>query len=220
MKAFLVPPICLVLIFFMCLTAHAQSTSRNPMRGIGPQGGPSATSGIVKPGPEEAKPEGLKKHWLEGDEDFKDQVRSCYQLSSTLIQHIRDIKKMTVTSPVNWSEVSAQVDDLQRGIQTLNEQQDAFTQKLNNGQRHWWEATLQKMTRAQLIVPERVEEVRQNLAAAPPEPSKTAGALNRLEEPIREWNQSYKQVATDINVQNLERGRSIRGLPSAQNPPR
>ena len=93
--------------------------------------------------------------WLQGDEQQQEQLAGCYRLSALLAYHSREIRKMLVVSEVNWKEVTAQYEDLKRGIALLMEKHEQFALELNNGQRSWWERQLQEIMALQLQLNEQ-----------------------------------------------------------------
>lgn len=211
-----------LLWFFSVLPADAQvggsSRDRSP-RPIGP-----TAPGMRGTQEQQQEERSTQRHvWLQGDERQQEQLSGCFQLSATLAQHSRDIRKMLVASEVNWKNVAVQYADLKREIRLLTDKHEKFSLELNNGQRSWWQSQLQGIMTIQLQLHDRIEAIGRDLDGGNPESVPMVKAFTDLEGQFRRWSQLYGQIGADMNMPDLEQlsvpGR-IRGLPGAQNPGR
>lgn len=203
---------------------HSQvgSSTRDRMaRPIGPQGYGSRG---VQEQPQQQEDRSVQRGaWLRGDDRQQEQLTGCFGLSSTLAQHTRDIRKLLTAGSVNWKEVAGQLEDLQRGVALLSERHEQFALGLNNGQRSWWEKSLQDIMSIQLALSDRMGEIDRNLKKEKPEAVPMTKALGDLEGQFRKWHNTYGQIASDMGLEAVEPRSSsgaIRGLPGAQGPGR
>ncbi|HET6490719.1 MAG TPA: hypothetical protein VFG28_13270 [Syntrophales bacterium] len=200
---------------------HAQSRDAKPPKQIGPVS-PSekAKQGQVDQPEERQAP---RNAWLQGDEKQQEKLTGCFRLSSVLYQHALAIRKMLIVSEVDWKEVAAQYEDLKRGTQQLMEKHEEFTMQLNNGQRSWWERQLQDIMLIELQLNERSEAIGRQLNGEKPGSAQLAKVFADLEGQFRKWNNYYRQIGADMNIQDLEQQAApivIRGITGAQNPKR
>ena len=216
----LVPVVFVLLGFLFALTAEAQigSSSKDRARPIGPTA-PGAR------GPQEPQEERQiqRNAWLQGDEQQQEQLVGCYRLSALLAVHSRQIRKMLVATDIQWKEVSAQYEDLNRGFAQLTEKHEQFALGLNNGQQSWWERPLQEIMALQLQLLEQMEPIGRGLKGERPESVPMVKAFTTLDNQFRKWNRAYGQIGADMKIQDLEQRADpgkIRGLPGAQNPGR
>ncbi len=214
----LVTVVFVLLGFLFVLTAEAQvgSSSKDRVRPIGPTGtkGPPEQQ-------EERQPQ--RNAWLQGDEQQQEQLVGCYRLSATLAQHSRDIRKTLIATDIQWKEMAAQSEDLNRGFALLTEKHEMFALGLNNGQRSWWERPLQEIMALQLQLNEQLVSIGRGLNSERPEKLPMVKAFTDLENQFRKWNRVYGQIGADMKIQDLEQLAApgkIRGLPGAQNPGR
>lgn len=205
------------------MAVHAQagsSTRDRTARPIGPQG---YNSRGVQEQPQQEERSIQRNAWLRGDDRQQEQLAGCFGLSATLVQHVRDIRKMTTAGAVDWKEVAGHVEDLQRGVALLSERHGQFAVGLNNGQRSWWEKPLQDIMSIELKLSDRVGAIERELKGEKPEAVPMTKALNDLEGQFRKWHNIYGQIADDMGLE-VEASRSssgvIRGLPGAQGPGR
>jgi hypothetical protein len=214
----LVTVVFVLLGFLFALTAEAQvgSSSKDRVRPIGPTG--------TKGQPEQQEERQIQRNaWLQGDEQQQEQLVGCYRLSALLAFHSREIRKMLVTTDIQWKEVSAQYEDLSRGFAQLTEKHEQFALGLNNGQQSWWERPLQEIMAIQLQLLEQMEPIGRGLKAERPESVPMVKAFTTLDNQFRKWNRVYGQIGADMKIQDLEQltaPSKIRGLPGAQNPGR
>lgn len=214
----LVPVVFVLLGFLFVLTAEAQvgSSSKDRVRPIGPTG--------TKGPPEQQEERQIQRNaWLQGDEQQQEQLVGCYRLSALLAFHAREIRKMLVATDIQWKEVSAQYEDLNRGFAQLTEKHEMFALGLNNGQRSWWERPLQEIMALQLQLNEQLVSIRRGLNSERPEKLPMVKAFTDLDDQFRKWNRVYGQIGADMKIEDLEQLAApgkIRGLPGAQNPGR
>jgi hypothetical protein len=217
----LVTVVFVLLGFLFALSAEAQvgSSSKDRVRPIGPSA-PGAK------GPQEQQQEERqiqRNAWLQGDEQQQEQLVGCYRLSATLSQHSRDIRKMLIVTDIQWKEIAAQSEDLNRGFALLTEKHEMFALGLNNGQRSWWERPLQEIMALQLQLNEQLVSIGRGLNGEKPEKLPMVKAFTDLDNQFRKWNRVYGQIGADMKIQDLEQLAApgkIRGLPGAQNPGR
>ena len=216
----LVPVVFVMLGFLFALTAEAQigSSSKDRARPIGP------TAPGTKGPPEQQEERQIPRNaWLQGDEQQQEQLVGCYRLSALLAFHSRQIRKMLVATDIQWKEVSAQYEDLNRGFAQLTEKHEQFALGLNNGQQSWWERPLQEIMALQLQLLEQMEPIGRGLKGERPESVPMVKAFTTLDNQFRKWNRAYGQIGADMKIQDLEQltaPSKIRGLPGAQNPGR
>ena len=214
----LVTLVFVLLGFLFALTAEAQigSSSKDRVRPIGPTG--------TKGPPEQQEERQIQRNaWLQGDEQQQEQLVGCYRLSALLAFHSREIRKMLVATDINWKEVSAQYEDLNRGFAQLTEKHEQFALGLNNGQQSWWERPLQEIMALQLQLNEQLVSIGRGLTSERPEKLPMVKAFTDLDNQFRKWNRVYGQIGADMKIEDLEQlaaPRKIRGLPGAQNPGR
>lgn len=214
----LVTVVFVLLGFLFALAAEAQvgSSSKDRVRPIGPTG--------TKGPPEQQEERQIQRNaWLQGDEQQKEQLVGCYRLSALLAFHAREIRKMLVATDIQWKEVSAQYEDLNRGFAQLTEKHEQFAIGLNNGQQSWWERPLQEIMALQLQLFEQMEPIGRGLKGERPESVPMVKAFSDLDNQFRKWNRVYGQIGADMKIQDLEQltaPSKIRGLPGAQNPGR
>ena len=214
----LVTVVFVLLGFLFVLTAEAQvgSSSKDRVRPIGPTG--------TKGPPEQQEERQIQRNaWLQGDEQQQEQLVGCYRLSALLAFHAREIRKMLVATDIQWKEVSAQYEDLNRGFAQLTEKHEQFAIGLNNGQQSWWERPLQEIMALQLQLLEQMEPIGRGLKGERPESVPMVKAFTTLDNQFRKWNRVYGQIGADMKIQDLEQltaPSKIRGLPGAQNPGR
>lgn len=193
---------------------------RSAAKPIGPQG---YSKGRPEPQQQPDAAAAQRNAWLQGDERQQDQLTGCYQLSETLARHSRDIRKMVVGEGTKWKDVSAQLEDLGRGVELLTERHEHFVNGLNNGQRSWWEKPLQEIMSIQLLLSERMTAINRDIREGKTETVPMMKAFTDLEGQFRKWNETYGRIATDMGLE-IEQSRSasgvIRGLPGAQGPGR
>ena len=214
----LVTVVFVLLGFLSVLTAEAQmgSSSKDRVRPIGPTG--------TKGPPEQQEERQIQRNaWLQGDEQQQEQLVGCYRLSATLAQHSRDIRKTLIATDIQWKEIAAQSEDLNRGFALLTEKHEMFALGLNNGQRSWWERPLQEIMALQLQLNEQLVSIGRGLNGEKPEKLPMVKAFSDLDNQFRKWNRVYGQIGADMKIQDLEQRADpgkIRGLPGAQNPGR
>jgi hypothetical protein len=214
----LVPVVFVLLGFLFALTAEAQmgSSSKDRVRPIGPTG--------TKGPPEQQEERQIQRNaWLQGDEQQQEQLVGCYRLSALLAFHSREIRKMLVATDIQWKEIAAQSEDLNRGFAQLTEKHEMFALGLNNGQRSWWERPLQEIMALQLQLNEQLVSIGRGLNGEKPEKLPMVKAFSDLDNQFRKWNRVYGQIGADMKIQDLEQRADpgkIRGLPGAQNPGR
>ena len=214
----LVTVVFVLLGFLFALTVEAQvgSSSKDRVRPIGPTG--------TKGPPEQQEERQIQRNaWLQGDEQQQEQLVGCYRLSATLAQHSRDIRKTLIATDIQWKEIAAQSEDLNRGFALLTEKHEMFALGLNNGQRSWWERPLQEIMALQLQLNEQLVLIGRGLNSERPEKLPMVKAFTDLDNQFRKWNRVYGQIGADMKIQDLEQQASpgkIRGLPGAQNPGR
>jgi hypothetical protein len=214
----LVTVVFVLLGFLFVLTVEAQmgSSSKDRMRPIGPTG--------TKGPPEQQEERQIQRNaWLQGDEQQQEQLVGCYRLSATLAQHSRDIRKTLIATDIQWKEIAAQSEDLNRGFALLTEKHEMFALGLNNGQRSWWERPLQEILALQLQLNEQLVSIGRGLNGEKPEKLAMVKAFTDLDNQLRKWNRVYGQIGADMKIQDLEQLAApgkIRGLPGAQNPGR
>lgn len=214
----LVTVVFVLLGILSALTAEAQigSSSKDRVRPIGPTG--------TKGPPEQQEERQIQRNaWLQGDEQQQEQLVGCYRLSALLAFHSREIRKMLVATDIQWKEVSAQYEDLNRGFAQLTEKHEMFALGLNNGQQLWWERPLQEIMALQLQLHEQMESIGRGLNSERPEKLPMVKAFTDLDNQFRKWNRAYGQIGADMKIQDLEQRADpgkIRGLPGAQNPGR
>ena len=202
------------------VSAGAQQRDRSTAKPIGPQGY-SKGKPETQQQPDAATTQ--RNAWLQGDERQQDQLVGCFQLSATLAQHSRDIRKMIAGSETKWKEVAAQFEDLRRGVELLTEKHEGFANGLNNGQRSWWEKTLQEIMGLELQLHEQMDAISRGLGAEKAESFQMVKSLTDLEGRFRKWNQLYGQIGADMNMPDLAQQLNqtrVRGLPGAQGPGR
>jgi hypothetical protein len=214
----LVTVVFVLLGFLFALTAEAQvgSSSKDRVRPSGPTG---------TKGPQEQQEERQiqRNAWLQGDEQQQEQLVGCYRLSATLAQHSRDVRKTLIATDIQWKEIAAQSEDLNRGFAHLTEKHEMFALGLNNGQRSWWERPLQEIMALQLQINEQLVSIGRGLNSERPEKLPMVKAFTDLDNQFRKWNRVYGQIGADMKIQDLEQLAApgkIRGLPGAQNPGR
>jgi hypothetical protein len=216
--AWLVTVVFVLLGFLFALTAEAQmgSSSKDRVRPIGPTG--------TKGPPEQQEERQIQRNaWLQGDEQQQEQLVGCYRLSALLAFHSREIRKMLVATDIQWKEIAAQSEDLNRGFAQLTEKHEMFALGLNNGQRSWWERPLQEIMALQLQLNEQLVSIGRGLNGEKPEKLPMVKAFTDLDNQFRKWNRVYGQIGADMKIQDLEQRADpgkIRGLPGAQNPGR
>jgi hypothetical protein len=216
--AWLVTVVFVLLGFLFVLTAEAQmgSSSKDRVRPIGPTG--------TKGPPEQQEERQIQRNaWLQGDEQQQEQLVGCYRLSALLAFHSREIRKMLVATDIQWKEIAAQSEDLNRGFAQLTEKHEMFALGLNNGQRSWWERPLQEIMALQLQLNEQMVSIGRGLNGEKPEKLPMVKAFTDLDNQLRKWNRVYGQIGADMKIQDLEQRADpgkIRGLPGAQNPGR
>jgi hypothetical protein len=214
----LVTVVFVLLGILSALTAEAQigSSSKDRVRPIGPTG--------TKGPPEQQEERQIQRNaWLQGDEQQQEQLVGCYRLSALLAFHSREIRKMLVATDIQWKEVAAQSDDLNRGFAQLMEKHEMFALGLNNGQRSWWERPLQEIMALQLQLNEQLASIGRGVNGEKPEKLPMVKAFTDLDNQFRKWNRVYGQIGADMKIQDLEQLAApgkIRGLPGAQNPGR
>ena len=214
----LVTVVFVLLGFLSVLTAEAQmgSSSKDRVRPIGPTG--------TKGPPEQQEERQIQRNaWLQGDEQQQEQLVGCYRLSALLAFHSREIRKMLVATDIQWKEIAAQSEDLNRGFALLTEKHEMFALGLNNGQRSWWERPLQEILALQLQLNEQLVSIGRGLNGEKPEKLPMVKAFSDLDNQFRKWNRVYGQIGADMKIQDLEQRADpgkIRGLPGAQNPGR
>ena len=214
----LVTVVFVLLGFLSVLTAEAQmgSSSKDRMRPIGPTG--------TKGPPEQQEERQIQRNaWLQGDEQQQEQLVGCYRLSALLAFHSREIRKMLIATDIQWKEIAAQSEDLNRGFALLTEKHEMFALGLNNGQRSWWERPLQEIMALQLQLNEQLVSIGRGLNGEKPEKLPMVKAFTDLDNQFRKWNRVYGQIGADMKIQDLEQLAApgkIRGLPGAQNPGR
>lgn len=210
----------LLALSLMAVPADAQQRDRSTAKPIGPQGY-SKGKPETQQQPDAATTQ--RNAWLQGDERQQDQLVGCFQLSATLAQHSRDIRKMIVGSETKWKEVAGQFEDLRRGVELLSEKHEGFANGLNNGQRSWWEKTLQEIMALELQLHEQMGAIGRGLSAEKPESFQMVKSFTDLEGRFRKWNQLYGQIGADMNMPDLAQQLNqtrVRGLPGAQGPGR
>ena len=214
----LVTVVFVLLGFLSVLTAEAQmgSSSKDRVRPIGPTG--------TKGPPEQQEERQIQRNaWLQGDEQQQEQLVGCYRLSALLAFHSREIRKMLIATDIQWKEIAAQSEDLNRGFAQLTEKHEMFALGLNNGQRSWWERPLQEIMALQLQLNEQLVSIGRGLNGEKPEKLPMVKAFSDLDNQFRKWNRVYGQIGADMKIQDLEQRADpgkIRGLPGAQNPGR
>jgi len=214
----LVTVVFVLLGFLFVLTAEAQigSSSKDRVRPIGPTG--------TKGPPEQQEERQIQRNaWLQGDEQQQEQLVGCYRLSALLAFHSREIRKMLIATDIQWKEIAAQSEDLNRGFAQLTEKHEMFALGLNNGQRSWWERPLQEIMALQLQLNEQLVSIGRGLNGEKPEKLPMVKAFSDLDNQFRKWNRVYGQIGADMKIQDLEQRADpgkIRGLPGAQNPGR
>ena len=208
--------------FLSVLTAEAQvgSSSRDKMtKPIGP-----SAPGTKGPQDQQQEERQIQRNaWLQGDERQQEQLVGCYRLSATLAQHSRDIRKTLIATDIQWKEIAAQYEDLNRGFAQLTEKHEQFAIGLNNGQQSWWERPLQEIMALQLQLNEQLVSIGRGLNSERPEKLPMVKAFTDLDNQFRKWNRVYGQIGADMKIEDLEQlsaPRKIRGLPGAQNPGR
>jgi hypothetical protein len=212
--------VVLVLLgFLFVLTAEAQvgSSSKDRARPIGP------TAPGLKGSQDQQEERQIQRNaWLEGDEHQKEQLEGCYRLSATLSQQSRDVRKMLIATDVQWKEVAARYEDMNRGVELLTEKHDLFALGLNNGQQSWWERPLHEIRALQLQLREELASIGRGLNGQRPEKVPMVKAFTDLDNQFRKWNRYYGQIGADMNMDLEQRAApgKIRGLPGAQNPGR
>jgi hypothetical protein len=214
----LVTVVFVLLGILSALTAEAQigSSSKDRVRPIGPTG--------TKGPPEQQEERQIQRNaWLQGDEQQQEQLVGCYRLSALLAFHSREIRKMLIATDIQWKEIAAQSEDLNRGFAQLTEKHEMFALGLNNGQRSWWERPLQEIMALQLQLNEQLVSIGRGLNGEKPEKLPMVKAFSDLDNQFRKWNRVYGQIGADMKIQDLEQRADpgkIRGLPGAQNPGR
>jgi hypothetical protein len=214
----LVTVVFVLLGFLSVLTAEAQmgSSSKDRVRPIGPTG--------TKGPPEQQEERQIQRNaWLQGDEQQQELLVGCYRLSALLAFHSREIRKMLVATDIQWKEIAAQSEDLNRGFAQLTEKHEQFALGLNNGQQSWWERPLQEIMALQLQLNEQMVSIGRGLNGEKPEKLPMVKAFTDLDNQFRKWNRVYGQIGADMKIQDLEQRADpgkIRGLPGAQNPGR
>jgi hypothetical protein len=214
----LVAVVFVLLGILSALTAEAQigSSSKDRVRPIGPTG--------TKGPPEQQEERQIQRNaWLQGDEQQQEQLVGCYRLSALLAFHSREIRKMLIATDIQWKEIAAQSEDLNRGFAQLTEKHEMFALGLNNGQRSWWERPLQEIMALQLQLNEQLVSIGRGLNGEKPEKLPMVKAFSDLDNQFRKWNRVYGQIGADMKIQDLEQRADpgkIRGLPGAQNPGR
>jgi hypothetical protein len=217
----LVTVIFVLLGFLLVLTVEAQvggSSRDKTTKPIGPSA--PGTKGQQEQ-QEERQPQ--RSAWLQGDDQQQEQLVGCYRLSTTLAQHSRDVRKMLIATDIQWKEVIAHYEDLNRGFALLTEKHEMFVLGLNNGQRSWWERSLQEIMALQLQLHEQLESISRVLNGERPEKLPMVKAFTDLDNQFRKWNRVYGQIGADMKIVDLEQlaaPSKIRGLPGAQNPGR
>jgi hypothetical protein len=219
----LVSVVFVLLGFLFMLTVEAQ-VGGSPKDRMTKPIGPTAPGDKGKPGQFEQQQERQPQRnaWLQGDERQQEQLVGCYRLSATLAQHSRDIRKIIIATDIQWKEVVAQFEDLNRGVAVLTEKQEQFALGLNNGQQAWWERPLQEIMALQLQLHEQMESIGRGLNSERPEKLPMVKAFTDLDNQFRKWNRAYGQIGADMKIEDLELAApgKIRGLPGAQNPGR
>jgi hypothetical protein len=214
----LVTVVFVLLGILSALTAEAQigSSSKDRVRPIGPTG--------TKGPPEQQEERQIQRNaWLQGDEQQQEQLVGCYRLSALLAFHSREIRKMLIATDIQWKEIAAQSEDLNRGFAQLTEKHEMFALGLNNGQRSWWERPLQEIMALQLQLNEQLVSIGRGLNGEKPEKLPMVKAFTDLDNQFRKWNRVYGQIGADMKIVDLEQlaaPSKIRGLPGAQNPGR
>ena len=218
----LVTVVFVLLGFLFVLTVEAQVGSSSKDRMTKPIG-PSAP-GTKGPQDQQQEERQIQRNaWLQGDERQQEQLVGCYRLSATLAQHSRDIRKILIATDVQWKEIAAQYEDLNRGFAQLTEKHEQFALGLNNGQQSWWERPLQEIMALQLQLNEQLVSIGRGLNSERPEKLPMVKAFTDLDNQFRKWNRVYGQIGADMKIADLEQmaaPRKIRGLPGAQNPGR
>ncbi len=211
-----------LLCFLSALPAEAQVGTPSRDKQQAKPVGPTAPGMKGQQQEQQGERPSQRNAWLQGDEAQQEQLTGCFQLSATLSQHARDIRKLLLSTEVNWKEVQNQHEDLNRGIQLLTEKHDQFAMGLNNGQQSWWERQLKEIMAIQMYLHDRTETIGRELKEEKPGSAPMAIAYTDLDGQFRKWNSYYGQIGADMNIQLEQRsapGR-IRGLPGAQNPGR
>jgi hypothetical protein len=173
----LVTVVFVLLGILSALTAEAQigSSSKDRVRPIGPTG--------TKGPPEQQEERQIQRNaWLQGDEQQQEQLVGCYRLSALLAFHSREIRKMLVATDIQWKEIAAQSDDLNRGFAQLMEKHEMFALGLNNGQRSWWERPLQEIMALQLQLNEQLASIGRGVNGEKPEKLPMVKAFTDLDE--------------------------------------
>jgi hypothetical protein len=216
--AWLVTVVFVMLGFLFALTAEAQvgTSSKDRVRPMGP-----TAPGARGQQEQQEERQVQRNAWLQGDERQEEQLEGCYRLSATLAQHSRDIRKTLLATDVQWKEIAAQFEDLNRGVALLTEKHEMFSLGLNNGQRSWWERPLKEIMALQLQLNGQLESIGRGLNGERPEKLPMVKAFTDLDNQFRKWNRYYGQIGDDMNMDLEQRAAGkIRGLPGAQNPGR
>jgi len=208
--------------FLSTVEAQVGTSGRDrSMRPIGPQG--YGSKGQPEQPSQQEERRLQRGAWLQGDERQQEQLADCFRLSTVLIQHSRDIRKMMGEGAVNWKEVAGQFEDMQRGVATLSEKHELFALGLNNGQRSWWEQALRDIMSIQLQLSERMAAFERDVRGEKPETVPMMKAMGDLEGQFRRWRDIYGQIIADMGLEVAEprsASGAIRGLPGAQGPGR
>ena len=198
----LVTVVFVLLGFLFVLTAEAQVGSSSKDRMTKPIG-PTAP-GTKGPQEQQEERQIQRNAWLQGDERQQEQLVGCYRLSATLAQHSRDIRKTLIATDIQWKEIAAQYEDLNRGFALLTEKHEQFALGLNNGQQSWWERPLQEIMALQLQLNEQLVSIGRGLNSERPEKLPMVKAFTDLDNQFRKWNRVYGQIGADMKIQDLE----------------
>lgn len=141
-----------------------------------------------------------QKQWLKGDEKQRDQL--LVVVESLRLAHVagEELEKKSRTSGMGREDLVKQREILQKKWEEFLEKHSLFVEDLSNGQQQWWQGTLRKMAELREQVDILMQQLSQRTNEYTPVDDETARLSHEIQSLLWEWQKSYKQIASDMDV--------------------
>jgi hypothetical protein len=141
-----------------------------------------------------------QKQWLKGDEKQQDRILAAVE--SLRDAHIAglEMEKKSRISGVDCEELIKQREILRKKWGEFLENHVLFVEDLSNGQQQWWQATFRKMAGLRERIDALMQQLNQETEKRRPLNEETTRVSHEIQSLLWEWQQSYKQIASDMDV--------------------
>jgi hypothetical protein len=141
-----------------------------------------------------------QRQWLKGDEKQRDRILAAVE--SLRDAHIAglEMEKKSRISGVDCEELIKQREILRKKWGEFLENHVLFVEDLSNGQQQWWQATFRKIAGFRERIDTLMQQLNQETEKRRPLHDETTRVSHEIQSLLWEWQQSYKQIASDMDV--------------------